>query len=126
MINFKFKRRLAVALALALSVTFVVAEGSITVPDTVTVIGYAAYRNRKDARLVVIPESVERIDKNAFLNCPNLISVDFDDSYNWFATQDYNNWRHKSMGTRVDLTDPSTNASILRSGKYYLYKVLEE
>ena len=95
------------------------------ISESVTSLGYGAYRNRKDLVLVTIPYSVTSIAKNAFFNCPNLLSISFDDDSGWYATQDPANWQKQTMGTRVDLSDPSANAAMFRSGRYYFYKVEE-
>jgi|GEM_PF-2637492 len=99
------------------------ASGMATIPEDSTTIGYGAFRNRKDLRFITIPYSVQSIDKNAFKNCPNLLSIVFDDEDNWYITQDEGNWQKKSMGTHIDVSDPSTNASAFRSGRYYFYKL---
>lgn len=45
---------------------------------TVTVIGAAAFYNLSAVTRVVLPDSVERIEGNAFSNCKNLVTVEVD------------------------------------------------
>ena len=97
-------------------------SGSANISEDATLIGNGAFRNRKDIVLVIIPSSVTRIHKTAFINCPNIVSISFDDEFDWFITQDEDNWRNKTMGIRIDVSDPSSNVSAFRSGKYFFYK----
>ncbi len=122
MICFLNKVKLISCLFVLLSVSSYALTGSADISDGATTIGYGAYRNRKDIVLVIIPSSVESIHKNAFVNCPNLVSISFDDEDDWFITQDETNWRNRTMGTRIDVSDSSSNVSAFRSGKYFFYK----
>ena len=50
-------------------------EGTLTVPASVTKIGYGAFSNVKDLKKVVIPETVEEIGMNAFANNTNIEEI---------------------------------------------------
>lgn len=48
---------------------------TVTIPDTVTAIGYKAFLNRTDIEKVMIPSSVTTIYSHAFDNCSNLHEI---------------------------------------------------
>jgi len=48
---------------------------SVTIPDSVTSIGYGAFRNCTSLKSVIIPSSVTEIGQNAFSRCTGLTSV---------------------------------------------------
>jgi|GEM_PF-2451411 hypothetical protein len=131
MMNFKTKIRIFTLLLVPFAVSVFASDAAENrrdsrieeISESVTSLGYGAYRNRKDLVLVTVPYSVNSIDKNAFFNCPNLLSITFDDDIGWYVTQDARNWQNRTMGTRVDVTDPSANAAMFRTGRYYFYKV---
>lgn len=50
-------------------------ETSVSIPDTVEVIGESAFENNTTVELVVVPNSVKRIEKYAFWGCDNLEQV---------------------------------------------------
>lgn len=50
-------------------------ETSVTIPDTVEVIGESAFEDNKNVELVVVPNSVTRIEAYAFWGCDNLETV---------------------------------------------------
>lgn len=50
-------------------------DKSVSVPDTVRVIGQAAFENDTNIELVVLPNSVKRIEAYAFWGCDNLDTV---------------------------------------------------
>lgn len=50
-------------------------EKNVTIPDTVEVIGRSAFEDNKDVELVVLSNSVRRIDPYAFWGCENLDTV---------------------------------------------------
>ena len=52
----------------------------VTIPDSVTSIGYSAFSGCTGLTSVVIPDSVTSIGEGAFFNCSNLISVTIGDS----------------------------------------------
>lgn len=51
------------------------ADKSVSVPDTVEVIGNGAFEDNLDIELVVVPNSVKRIEPYAFWGCENLDTV---------------------------------------------------
>ena len=122
MISFKIKVKLITVIVVLCAMSSYAMMGSADISDDATTIGHGAYRNRKDIVLVIIPSSVTSIHRSAFLNCPNIVSISFDDEDDWFITQDENNWRNKTMGSRIDVSDSASNVSALRSGRYFFYK----
>lgn len=75
---------------------------SIVISDGVTRI--SSFRDYPNLTNVTIPESVVEIGAGAFENCPSLTSVTFENTDNWNAGT-----------TSVDVTDPATNATNLKS-----------
>ncbi len=117
-----YKVKLLCAALLAVSVSAFAISGVVEIPDDATSLEWGTFRNRKDVVVVTIPYSVTSIDKSAFINCPNLTGVCFDDEDGWYITQDEECWQNKTMGSRFDATDSSTNAAAFRSGRYFFYK----
>ena len=54
--------------------------GDVTIPDSVTSIGYAAFRNCTGLTSITIPDSVTSIGADAFWGCTDLTSVTIPDS----------------------------------------------
>ena len=52
-----------------------VKDDSIVIPDGVVVIGCSCFRNN-DYQSIIIPQSVKKINKNAFLNCKATLLID--------------------------------------------------
>ena len=77
------------------------------------------YLNGKLVTDLVIPDSVTSIGKYAFYNCSNLTSVTFANTSRWYRT----NTQGASSGTNMTVTNPSTNATNLRTYyDYYWYR----
>ena len=94
---------------------------SLTIPsvinDTpVTAIAQGAFRDYADAVTATIPQSVVRIDKDAFKGCTSLVKVSFANPNGWkrFATT------VASTGTELALADAGEAANLLTS-KYSSY-----
>ena len=91
---------------------------SIDIPDKVTSLGVACFKNCKGLTEVVIPSSVTTIKPEAFAGCDSLTSVTFEDTAGWKYCID-----DKSEGTPIDVTDPATNGSNLSAAlKTYYWK----
>lgn len=89
---------------------------SIVIPDSVTTIGYGAFWDCSSLTNITIPASVTTIGWDAFENCSSLTSVTFEDPNGWYVTQ----IKGATSGTKLTLTNPSTNATYLKS-TYYDY-----
>lgn len=84
---------------------------SVVIPSSVTTIGSSAFFECLSLRSIIIPSNVISIEKQAFYACSNLYSVTFEDSNNWFVSDNKSN----ESGIDIDLTNPSTNANYLIS-----------
>lgn len=98
----------------------------VTIPNSVISIGSSAFEHCWDLNEFTIPASVTSIGHCAFRHC-SLTSVTFEDSANWYKTQNENDWKNKTGGTLIDLSNPITNANTFNSltsyfDNYYLYK----
>ena len=76
---------------------------SVTIPDSVTYIGYAAFQSTSLGS-VIIPESVTNIDDYAFNGCPNLTNLTILDSHTaigQWAFQNCQSLQHVSLGLNL-------------------------
>ena len=104
-------------------------SGDVTIPSRyngkpVTRIGSHAFANCRNLTSITIPDSVTTIELYAFLNCTSLTSITFEDTTTWYITKNYYDWQYKTGGTRITVTNSSTNARNLKGTyyDYYLYK----
>ena len=95
---------------------------SIVIPNSVTSIGHRAFAFCASLASVVIPDSVTSIGDYAFYGCTSLASVTFSDTTTWYCVYDYDNWRDKTGGTEIDVTDAAANVNLLVNS-YYFYKL---
>jgi len=89
---------------------------TISIPDTVTSIGYAAFDSCKNLTSVVIPESVTNIEQKAFNGCSSLTSVNIPSGVTYIP--DYMLYGTSKLET-LTLHDGITgfgNYSLCRSG----------
>ncbi len=93
---------------------------SITIPESVSLIGYNAFQNCSSLTNINIPDSVTSIGYAAFYGCSSLTSVTFEDPNGWYITPTEN----ATSGTNLTLTSTSQNATYLKSTyyDYYWYK----
>ena len=93
---------------------------SITIPDSVTSIGNEAFCNCRSLTSITIGNSVTSIGYAAFYECTKLTSVTFENTSGWYRTQT----EGATSGTNMTVTNPSTNATNLRSNysNYYWYR----
>ena len=101
---------------------------SIEIPNSVTSIGDWAFSYCNSLTSVVIGAGVESIAAGAFYGCNSLESVTCSDTSTWYyvyrmSPDAEKQWENKTGGTEIDATDPSSNATGLRNGNYYLYKL---
>ena len=101
---------------------------SVTIPDSVTSIGSHAFDSCTDLASVVIGDGVTSIGSHAFDCCFNLTSVSFKytTACSWYVTGNESDWKNKTGGTQISVTNDSTNAeyftSTLSYSSYYWYK----
>ncbi len=86
---------------------------SITIPDSVTSIGNYAFEDCSGLTSITIPSGVTSIGSRAFSDCSELTSITF-------AETSYT-WKIGSAVSAYSPTDPSTNATYLRSTYYNYY-----
>ena len=72
-------------------------------------------------RNLSIPDSVTSIGYKAFDNCYYLASVIFEDTVTWYFTIDYVRWKNKTSGKEFDVSDPEDAAFYLENYYYYYY-----
>ena len=93
---------------------------SVIIPDGVTSIGDSAFIGCISLTSVTIGDGVTSIGNYAFTACNSLTSIIFEDTSTWYYTSkdDY------TGGTVIDVTDPTQNATYLKSTYYnkYWYK----
>ena len=83
---------------------------SITIPDSVTEIGNSAFYNCTSLESITIPDSVTSIGESAFGGCTSLESVTFKNTAGWEIYYSYG-YSH----TVVDVTNPVDNARYLKN-----------
>ena len=90
---------------------------------TATVINSYAFWNCKNLTAVVIGESVTAISHSVFGGCDSLTEITFEDSENWFAVRNKDNWHNATGGSAITIGSPAENVSTLKENTYqYWYK----
>lgn len=96
---------------------------NLVIPSTVeidgvvyTVTEIASFSYNDDIKTIFIPATVIKIRDRAFWGCDGIESVTFEDTNNWYQRS-----TNASTGSRVYVTNPTTNATYLRTT--YVYKV---
>ena len=100
------------------------ATGDITIPDGVTTIGKNAFcYHRSSLKNITIPDGCTYIGSYAFLFCSSLTSVTFNNTNNWY----YTNNENYTGGTAINVTDTAQNADNLKDtySGYYWYRPTE-
>jgi hypothetical protein len=82
---------------------------NITIPNSVTNIGYCAFDSCNSLTNIIIPSSVTSIGSNAFNKCNNLASVTFENTTEWYYSDNDN-----PDLILIDVTNKSNNAAYLR------------
>lgn len=96
----------------------------INIPYGVIIIDPSCFRKCSRLKSVVISESVNMIGSEVFDECDKLTSLSFSDINGWWVTSLVDNWRNKTGGNNIDVSDPKENASLFRYrfAKQYWYK----
>ena len=119
---------------------------SITIPDSVTSIGYCAFSSCDSLTSVVIedgvtsigenafawcasltsieiPSSVTSIGEHAFYECTSLASIEFEDTTDWYRVENETDWENKENGTLVNVSTPTYNDNLFvdENHGYYGY-----
>ena len=84
---------------------------SITIPSKVTSIGQYAFSGCSSLTSITIPEGVTSIGWYAFERCSVLASVTFEETSGWYTTTDST----ATSGTNMTVTNTSTNATNLKN-----------
>jgi len=98
---------------------------NVSITSSVTTIGNYAFDSCNRLTQIAIPSSVTYIGQGTFSTCPNLTSITFaDTSSTWCYTDNSSNWRNKSGGTPIDVSNPTTNATNFKTDHrdHYWYK----
>ena len=90
---------------------------SIEIPASVTSIGGHAFSGCTALASVTIPASVTSIGYDAFSHCTSLASVTFENHDGWWVSTSSS----ASSGTSVNVSDPATAATLLKSTYCYYY-----
>ncbi|GHU32309.1 hypothetical protein FACS1894172_08690 [Spirochaetia bacterium] len=81
-------------------------EGTYTIPNTVTTIGYEAFYFCKGLTSIIIPDSVTSISERAFWGCDGLTSVSIGNGITSIDTNTFYQW-YKLTSIRVSESHPS-------------------
>lgn len=98
----------------------------VTLPNSLTTILSNAFNSCSYLQQIVVPSSVTTISALSFSSCSKVVSISFENSYNWYITTDST----YIDGVAIDLSDAQLNAVYFNSqdykgDKYYLYQVAE-
>lgn len=92
-----------------------------SLPSGVTSIGGWGFQGCRAIPSMIIPSGVTSIGKNAFNACNALSSVTFENTFGWYVTETAD----ATSGTNVDVTNPTTNVTLLKTTYgtgYYWYR----
>lgn len=82
-----------------------------------------AFYGNKNITKITLPGAVTKIGRNAFSNCAVLTEIVFEDTANWYNTNQYLNWLNSNYGVYQDVSNPNDNAStFIKEKDYYWYK----
>ena len=97
---------------------------SVSIPDSVIIMGSSAFAWCDNLTSIVIPGSVTTIGNDAFYNCNNLTSVTFEDTEGW-QVSDSESFDAYTTLSATDLSDPETAAKYMtgRYNRHYWRKV---
>ena len=80
-----------------------------------TTIGDAAFYYCTSLTSMVIPASVTTMGQGILRYCKNLERLTFEDTTRWYRTLVESYWEDKTYGAMTDVTNPTTNASYMKS-----------
>ena len=80
-------------------------NGIVTIPSTITSIGYEAFAGAKAIKSISFPATLTSIEQLAFNNCTSLLFVDFNDNKNEFNVDRYGQFMGCTSLLAVSLPD---------------------
>ena len=97
---------------------------SVSIPDSVIIMGSSAFAWCDNLTSIVIPDSVTTIGNDAFYNCYMLNSVTFEDANGWQVSLN-ESFDESTTLSATDLSDPDTAAQYMTENynRYYWRKV---
>ena len=98
---------------------------SVVIPSSVTSIGERAFYDCDGLYSIVIPDGVTSIGAFVFEECDFLENIIFKDTSTWYRTYNDLDWKNKTGGEEVDLSDSSKNAWLFYDvySHYNFYKL---
>jgi hypothetical protein len=96
----------------------------VKLPEGIVSIGSHAFEGCFDLQGIKLPNSLTSIGCYAFNGCGSLEYITFSDDSTWYKTSDETEWKNKTGGMQVDVSDPVGNVLEKRFiDKYYWYKL---
>ena len=88
-------------------------------------VGSFAFTNCKNLKDVTFSTSINAIGYGAFSGCDGLESATFNGSLTWFVTTSEEDFKNKTNGTQMDVSNAAQNATYLKDtyADYYWYAV---
>ena len=97
----------------------------VTTGSALVSVGSFAFTNCKNLKDVTLSTAVNTISYGAFSGCESLESVTFNGTRTWFVTTSEQDFKDKTNGTQIDVSDVAQNATYLKDtyADYYWYSL---